>query len=166
MSIENTTAVNTGAAPLESNLSVSEPYNVEFDIKVNAGGVDSPLDALLADVMTGCGRVDLHSIQMNFTPLTAGDSVQIGFSATGSTASIDHLSMLTDGYEFKASNYTIGKKVEVHLVPDNLYSRQIRPNSADLPMLRLVMKVSTGFRVLLIIRVNVRGFRRHYMTLN
>jgi hypothetical protein len=152
--------VLTSAAPLETNISVDHQ---ETDIIVLDGDYcDHPLDVILAPYLEGCGRVDLLKIEAKIVTTDARQKVMMGFAATGSSISVAQAAGKLSGLLFVSNAKTQGDEVTKVLVPEDTLSRQIRPNSADLPMLKLMVDVNPEVMLFLHIYIKVRGVRVRY----
>lgn len=157
------------AAPLEPKLSPTVGWTDEIAIAFKGEAtVSSDLAGMSAvtSFLQGCGAVDLISISLKFNFTASNCTLQAGFTDTGSSASLAQIAFLGSGYSAVSTNYNMGAMIEKELIPEGIYSRQIRPVSSTLPTLKFMFSCNKGVAGLILIRVKVYGPRRHYASLN
>lgn len=164
-SVTSERVVETQSAPLETGIGRSFEYTDIVHVQVNKNAVDSAIEEFVEQRLEGCGKVDLVKVVLNCLPTVAGASVKIGTSAIGSAATCELLSMTSGGYAFVASGLNAGVKHSVDIVPISSVSRQIRPASTNLPMLRLALEKTDNMLVILEFYIRVEGARVHYDTI-
>lgn len=153
--------VLTGAAPVEGGVSTSHDYT---DIIVWSGyKLDQALDALLSSKLEGCGKVDLVKIEVKIITSAEKQHVYMGFASTGSSIPVKMAAGKLSGLFFRSNAKTVGDEITKVLVPEDTLSRQIRPNSANLPMLKFMVDVTEGVDVFVHFYVKVSGMRVHYL---
>jgi len=151
-------------APIEPSVAVTEDgvviMNFWFSSKKS---VDSLVSDLLSSQLSGCGNVDLLEVQVNCTLAGAGDYVHVGFSASDSTQSAERLSYGPGGFRAQAGTHHVQPNYSATLIVPGVYSRQLRPPSSILPMLRIAMVSSAGASGMMIFKVKIHGPRIVYL---
>lgn len=161
--VENTEiAISTAQARLEPSVAVDFPFTHRFLIPMGSDcgiyKVSGKFEDLLNDHMVGCGKVDLYDVEIHFTCLKSGQQVTFALVSVDSGLSLTNAAMLGNGIRHVSNDKNMGEKHEVRLVPESINSRQIRPPSSDLPMLKIMGSVGTDTACLIVVRVKVTGF--------
>jgi hypothetical protein len=155
-----TNAILTPPAPHESNISREHEYT---DVIMLSGVVcDTPLDKLLAPYLPGAGRVDLVKISVKFNATAEKQAFYFGFSSVLSVLTAKQASGKPSGVRFMSNNFTVGNEFVHTLIPEDTLSRQIRPNSADLPMINFLVSADKDALVTIHFYVKVHGIRQHH----
>lgn len=156
----------TASAPHEPNISTEHPFNIV--VYIDAGDCTSwsgSIVDLVAPQIEGCGRVDLHSIAVSALGTAASQEIYVGVSDIGSSAPIKALAAKSNGLMYKTTSYNFGSNVQKVIIPEDTISKQIRPPSSFLPMLKLSFSKSKDLFLQLEIRLIVHGLRQHYVSL-
>ena len=161
--VENTElAISTAQAPLEPSVAKEFPFSHRFLIPMGSGTkfttISGKFEELLSDYMVGCGKVDLFDVEVHFTCLKSGQQVTFALVSVDSGLDLTTAAMLGNGIRHVSNDKNMGEKHEVRLVPESINSRQIRPPSSDLPMLKLMGSVGSDTACMLVVRVKVVGF--------
>lgn len=158
--IEVSNTALTAQARLESNISVEHDYT---DVVVLSGAsVSSPLDHILSEYLSGCGRVDLVKIEVKVLATATKQKFYFGFSSTSSNLTAKEAARKMSGKMFCSNDFTVGDEIVFSLIPEDTLSRQIRPNSADLPMINFLMEAPEEAEVGVHFFLKVRGIRQHF----
>jgi len=156
------TSVPVVSAPLESSVSVSLLETDDISLNMcNLTKKDGNLESYIAHRLEGCGNVDLVSMGFKAVCPSSGDYIRIGTAEVGSSASVFSLAGRSNGFIFKANDKTKGLEIERILKTASTVSRQIRPASTNLPMIRLAYEKSAGTQLFLHIKIKVNGVRTH-----
>lgn len=155
-------AIETPQAPIENSVSLeleeSDIVNLDMSALTTK---DGSIESYVAHRLEGCPNVDLIKLSIKCQAQSAKDYIRIGMSAMGSSASIKSLAGKKNGFKHKANDRNVGEEIEKDLVPMANVSRQIRPCSSQLPMLRLCYEKSAGMDLTLIVYMKVNGVREH-----
>jgi hypothetical protein len=154
---EVTTSSITSPAKLESNISVDHVYTDVIMLKMKS--CDAPLDAILAPYLPGVGNANLVKLSYKIVTTAAKQKIRIGFCSTVSPLTADLAAMKESGLYFVSNEKTVGDEVVGVLIPEDTLSRQIRPNSAQLVMMKLLVDVPEAASVMLFFYVKVNGMR-------
>jgi hypothetical protein len=153
----------TPSAPLERG--IGQDFLFTHIIHLHLGGArsfDGPIEDLIEHRLEGCGKVDLVSMSIKAVAKTAGAFINIGTSAVGSSSTALSLALTPSGFVHIANALNTGIQIEQVLVPMSNVSRQIRPASTNLPMLRLVFEKSENIQVNLVLYIKVEGVIVHH----
>jgi len=155
----------TSQAPIEGNISTEHVFTDR--VVINMGSTNSfsgTIDILLAEVLEGCGRVDLCSITLVCKTTAASQYVKAGFCAAGSSCTLEQASMQENGINLTSNAYTYGHKETYKMIPTDTLSRQIRPVSSMLPTLQIKIEKSKDASVTMMIDIKVHGLRNRYIS--
>jgi hypothetical protein len=160
---------NLKSAPHESGVLVTQPYTDEFSVRLGDGtaavAVSHTLQEILSEHLTGCGRVELHSMTLKYKFSDDDQFFKIAMNAATSALSLDSL-LGFEGAEFVSANpLSKGKWESLLLTPYGNVSRQIQPVSSQLPSLKVMVAAPKGMVLYLNIKVAVLGPRRKALTL-
>jgi hypothetical protein len=153
----------TPSAPLERG--IGQDFIYTHIIHLHLGGArsfDGPVEDLIQHRLEGCGKVDLVSMSIKAVAKTAGAFINIGTSAVGSSSTALSLGLTPSGFVHVANALNVGVQIEQTLIPMSNVSRQIRPASTNLPMLRLVFEKSENIQVNLVLYIKVEGVIVHH----
>lgn len=164
MSEVKTTDSVTAPAALELGGTTDHPYSHLFHVDAKIRSIDSNIEKLLSKDLEGCGQVHLYKIDIKYRFTDSNQSIRAGFCEVGSTASIDHVSGAVGGLSVGSGPMTIGYSNLVTLMPMDTLSRQIRPNSSVLPMLKFLYQASDGVVVNIAIYLKIMGLVVKYRT--
>jgi hypothetical protein len=155
-------AIDTPAAPLERGIGSSFEYTdlVQLDCS-GKNEFDGPLEDLVSHRLEGTGKVDLIKIVVKYQATDSGARIYLGTSAVGSSAQAKSLAMNGSGHAHSANAFNSGSEHIFDLVPLANVSRQIRPASTNLPMLRLVYEKTAYMNLSIHIYMKVEGVRVH-----
>lgn len=156
----------TSAARSEPSISVEHNYTdlVVLDLGESISYNDN-IEKLVESVLNGCGRVDLVKIVARIIPTESGQKVLVGFTEVGSSATTRQAATKENGLYFVSNAMTSGTEITRVLIPEDTLSRQIRPPSAMLPTLKIMINKSKDCVLTLNIYLKVSGIRTRFLTL-
>lgn len=156
----------TAPAPFEANVARSHPFTHIIYLELKKDEFSGTLDNMLANYLTGCGNVQLVKLSVVFQPPSEGVSIAAGVCEAGANVSIDLMAMKGNGILFTSALPTVGRKFTEELVPEDTLSKQIRPISSDLPMIKVCVRKDTKMKAMLEVRLKVNGMIQLYGSLN
>lgn len=162
---EHTAESFTSPARSEPSISPSHDFT-DVIVVTGISKFEGALDELFSSFLNGCGMVSLHSVTLKVITSAAGQKVQAGFSSATSNTTIDVVSGKLNGFFHRSNNMNVGNQIVAELIPEDTLSRQIRPCSSLLPMLRFHIAVTDGADVFVHFKVKVHGIRYHQHSLN
>lgn len=120
------------------------------------------LPELVNDFLEGCGRVDLCKIELKAVSTAVSQKISLGIVEASSSLDASIAAMKPNGFMFVSNERTVGSEVIKHIVPEDTFSRQIRPQSSMLPSMKITITKDAGFPAALMIYLKVHGMRfRH-----
>lgn len=150
----------TAAAPLEQVLSGDTPETDICNLDLSALTTkDGSILDYIGHRLEGCPNVQLLSWSFKAQAGAAGDFLRIGMASINSSASIKSLAGKKNGFKHKANDRNYGEEIERDLIPMSNVSRQIQPDSSQIPMLRLCYEKSAGMDLTFTFRYKVNGVR-------
>lgn len=144
-------------APHEQGVAVTAEWNLMVTAEDRT--VSGSLDTILSAVMVGCGRVELVKVELKYIATESGATLYAGFQEAGGSKTAKQVAMKPSGHAHVANTLNFGQTHEVTLVPEGILSRQIRPNSSDLPMIKFELNAGTKMEVAVHYYLNVIGPR-------
>jgi hypothetical protein len=120
----------------------------------------------IKDVTSGMGRVDLVKIEVAFIGLEAGAIFKAGIKETGSSLTLSVTSMKPNGIYHVSNAKNCGEKIIVQILPEDLFSRQIKPAPCDLPIFELEIEKNSKMNAVVYFYLINRGITVHNITLN
>jgi len=136
----------TAIAPVEPKL----PTSHEESIRVYVGALVEPqktikfddvLSVFLKSELEKFSQVDLIDIQMTFRATAAGASIRAGIVEVGSSMSARMAALKPNGFAHTANDKNWGGERIKKMIPEDLYSKQIKPVSSIRPNFKLVFEV-------------------------
>lgn len=155
----------TAPAPVEGGVGRSHPYNIRVSYLLEKASGSESILVLLTDVLKGAGRVDLVKLEVSYFPSVTAQSLTFAVTSTTSGASLSQLSGDENSVHFTSNSFTAGIKNVTSIVPPDTISRQIQPNSADLPAMQILWDRSKDMTVHVIFYLHFTGFINLYRTL-
>jgi len=153
-------------APHESGVSVVTGFTKQVVISFGTKtGYTDTLANLLVEDMRGCGRVVLESISATLVTSAADQFFKFGIAEEGSSASIDHTCMMPGGVNIRSNAYNYGTQLSFPIIPRGTVSRQIRPQSSDLPMMKIMVAKSAEASLVLTLNISIIGPQVTYRNL-
>lgn len=150
-------------APTEPNISVREPYEHLYVLRVDGAGKAFAFNKTLRDIIgsdfEGYGRVDLYQLDVRYKCRDAGLTVKMGVGHADFVASADVVSMRPGGLNVTSNAMNAGTQITEKIVIPGLYSRQIVPVSSMLPGFRLYLTADAKVDVALHIYLKTYGPR-------
>lgn len=157
----------TGPASLESNISKEHEYTHYFLVSFgDKTGFDGNIWKMVMNELPHVGRVDLVKLDAKIVTSASAQKVMIGFSSMTSTSTAEALCGKKNGFKHISTSYNAGSEIFVELNPEDTLSRQLQPQSADLPTLRLVVSKSAGADLWIGVYLKVRGIVSAVISLN
>jgi hypothetical protein len=131
--------------------------------KTLAGKGSIELNALLTTWAAGVGNCQLVSLEVSYIAVEAAKVFMFGMAETSCSASLKSLAMTQTGIYFVSTAYSVGVMGNREIIPPANVSRQIRPVSSDLMMLKLFYDVAVGIDVQIAFHIHVSTVRTHYL---
>jgi len=132
--------------PVEPSTTRTEAYNLLIIMGCKGGSegliFQKTLFELLSDQLEGCGKVDVHKIDVRATTTGANQKIQCGVFNANATMDSEMISQLPSGFGYVSNSYNYGtQQTHTVAIPD-IYSRQIQPASATVPPLKFYLTAS------------------------
>jgi hypothetical protein len=156
---DSVTTSHSLTAPARHESSLAREHEFTDCIILLGNVCNDTLDNLLSPYLEGCGRVDLVRLEVKIVTTASGQKVQVGVDTAGSTRSIDQVCRKVNGIYFISNTKNVGQEVVRPIKPEDNLSLQIRPNSADFPMLKLLCKADTDVDISFHFFIKVHGMR-------
>jgi len=168
MASETLAVSETSVARSEPTISKSHVYTDlhSFQLDTSVEFVKSyDLSGLLQDYIEGCGRVDLVKIGMKIRTTAKGQTINVGVADSASSLDALGASMKPNGFSHCSNDRNYGEQMNIEILPEDTLSMQIRPISAMLPSMKLLIAVSKDVKVSLHVYYKISGVRHRYNTL-
>jgi len=168
MASETLAVSETSVARLEPSISQSHYYTDLHSFQLDTSGdfmKTYDLSVLLQDYIEGCGRVDLVKIGMKIRTTARGQTVNVGVADSASSLDALGASMKPNGFSHCSNDRNYGEQMTIEILPEDTLSMQIRPISAMLPSMKLLLAVSKDVKATLHVYYKISGVRHRYNVL-
>jgi len=145
--VQQSNLSETAIAPPEPKL----PTSHEETIRVYRYGISTPVKSIkfdgtlavfLKSELEKFSQVDLISIQVTFQPSAAGATIKAGIVEVGSSMSAPMAAMKPNGFSHTANDKNYGVVKVKTIIPEDLYTKQIKPISSIRPNFKFLLEVT------------------------
>lgn len=128
----------------------------------NKISIKKSLSEIMGEHILNCGNVSVDKIVLKCRAREEGDWLNFGCAEVGSSLTASAAAMKENGHSISFYAANRGKEEYLTLIPEDSLSRQVKPISADLPMMKIYISCSPTMIAALHIHYTVHGLRYRY----
>lgn len=117
------------------------------------------LATILQPFTRGTGRIHLKEMSVKCKANAKGHWINFGVAEVGSNLTAMGAAGKPNGFTWTANDRTVGDMVNYTIIPEDILSRQIRPQPADLPTIQVFLSAHPDMTIWLHIKTENYGLK-------